>query len=240
MDPAVRGFMYSVRNNNEEIHSPLELSEDNPVVLTYKSCMLPADERRLKDEIDEEAMDGFESDDECELCRLPDETANHFPESLQEFYNFTDTQSKKLPSKDFYKNSATKFNSVCYDLDQNLGRPAKIRKITGSHVRKHYEETEHLSERSIDLVTREIWYIIQCKKHMRQSQMWKEEYKDGVSTGHTYPDTSGHLLYSRLDARLEKNLLLRMKLEMAEEVKKQGRTRSSQKPCEAVLTFNSY
>ena len=182
---------------------------------TWRYTVLPEDSRdrnRIADIEFEDEKKGFNSKDPCELCRLVDETAEVYPKSLQEYYEYERIQSSRLPPERLNKLLKVKFNDLCYKLDQETGGKANVKKMTMSGIRQHREHTMSFPHHVVDLVTVEIDYLRKSLHHIRFSESWEEHFIDGKNSGPIRMNNAGSLKYARQWKLLKEALELREKL----------------------------
>lgn len=182
---------------------------------TWRYTLLPEDARRRDAECDQEARDeanGYDPHGPCELCRLVDETAEVYPKSLEEFYDYEKVQSKRVPLERLDELLTVKFNDVCYSLDRDTGGKANVQKMTLSMIRRHRDETLALPHRAVELLTEQIDFLRNSMMHIRRSEMWDVRTLDGSPAGPVRSHSSGWVEYARAWKLLKEAIELREKL----------------------------
>jgi hypothetical protein len=197
--------------------------------ITFQNTLLPADARARDKESEQEQRDeekGFSNSSPCELCRLVDETAEVYPESLKEYYDYEKVQSKNVPPERLRKLLKTKFNSVCWELDQDFGGKANVQKMTITGIRKHKEETMALPRNVIELLNEQIDYFRKALHQIRFSEMWYDTFVDYEREGPVRMENSGSTKYARIWKLLKEAIELREKLLAKQEREGNGKTQA--------------
>lgn len=204
---------YDLYGDDEEVLTKEKTKKKVPVH-TWEYTVLPEDARtrdRISDIERRDEEDGFDPDAPCELCRLVDESAEVYPKSLQEYYDYEKLQSTRVPPERLHELLKVKFNDLCYELDQDTGGKAHVKKMTMSGIRRHREETMALPHHVVDLVTEQIDYLRNLLKHIRFSEMLQNSYVDGNFSGTTLHH-GGSTHYARIWKLLKEAIELREKL----------------------------